>query len=656
MQMHAGERVRPVVRVGDRVSEGQIIGRGASDEAPAVHAPIPGRITVVGTTRVASGHTSEAVAIELDGEFERLGAARRSVEWRGMSPDQLHEAIVSGGVVTTDRRAVAAAALYRKRRGASAKVLVLDIAETEPYLSADAQVALAYPREVLEGCMIVARLLTPRAVRALVRVHTRALKRVLLPHLEANGVELRTADQRYPGNDPFQLETHCLDRDDRAAYAEVVTIAPGTAHAIWEAVVLGKPQIERVITIGGSAVRRPAYVRVRVGTSVADVLNEARGLIELPAQLQIGGMVTGQTISDVSHPVTKASGAILALTDSDLRAHTPFVRSLQQPIREDSSTAPADTRPKPQAPAEPDRLQTLSTTGWHSRLLFAASIALAPGLLRDGGTRLLVALAAMALAICLEWARGAIKGQAMRSSDAVRVLYYGLFVVALAPYSASLGVIALATVGCIVLGYWAPGGAGRFWIHPAIVGLALAYLLTGTAGSEDTLVAASQVGQGLGARLNVEVLSRLSIRVSEGFWERFVGVLRPATPAGHLLPILIASLIVYGEDLAPPYAALGVLITHSLTLWLLGGLPVQLWAGAPFTGMVGGNLPFLMVFALAEPSVRPARPGGAVAFGLITGCITALLYHGNGTVWPGLIAFIIAGSLSCVFDRVRSAQ
>ena len=320
MQMHAGERVRPTVHVGDRVSEGEVIGRGSSDAAPTVHAPIPGRITAIGTTRVASGHESEAVAIELDGEFERLGAARRSVDWRDMEPDELHAAIAAGGVVTTDRRTLPATMLYRHRRGTAAPVLVLDLAETEPYLSADAQIAIAYPREVLEGCMIVARLLTPRVVRALVRVHTRTLKAALGPHLDTTGVELRTADRSYPGNDRAQLEAHCLDRDDRTAEAGVVTIAPGTAHAIWEAVVLGKPQIERVVTIGGSAVQRPAHVRVRIGMSIADVLNETGGLHEMPARLVVGGVFTGHTVTNVRYPVTKATAAVLALTKADIVA------------------------------------------------------------------------------------------------------------------------------------------------------------------------------------------------------------------------------------------------------------------------------------------------------------------------------------------------
>ena len=302
--------------------------------------------------------------------------------------------------------------------------------------------------------------------------------------------------------------------------------------------------------------------------------------------------------------------------------------------------------------AAPHRFQALTVVGFYVRLLLAVLVATAPGLLRDGGARLPITLAAAVFAVGLQWGRAAIGGRTLRASEVLRTGYYGVFVAALVPYGASIGVVALATLACIVLGYWAPGGVGQFWIHPAIVGLAFAYLLTGIDTVGDVAVVAPQVGRGLGARLNAVLLSPLSIRVGEGFWERFVGLTRPESPAGHLLPVLVASLIVYGEDLAPPQAALGVLLGHGILSWMVGGLPSQLWAGAPFTGLVGGNVAFLIVFALAEPGVRPARSGEALWFGLITGAISAGLHAFGATPWPGIVAFLLAGSLSCLFDRI----
>ena len=301
--------------------------------------------------------------------------------------------------------------------------------------------------------------------------------------------------------------------------------------------------------------------------------------------------------------------------------------------------------------APPHRFRTLTVVGFYTRLLLAVLVAAAPGLLRDGGARLPVALAAAAFAVGLQWGRAALFNRALRTSETLRAVYYGVFVAALVPYGASIEVVALAILACIVLGYWAPGGVGQFWIHPAVIGLAFAYLLIGIDTTGDTFAVTPHVGQGLGAQLNAALLSPLSIRVGEGFWERFIGLARPESPAGHLLPVLVASLIVYGEDLAPPQAALGALLGHAVVLWMVGGLPSQLWAGAPFTGLVGGNVAFLIVFALAEPGVRPARSGAALWFGLITGSISAGLYASSATAWPAIVAFVLAGSLSRLLDR-----
>ena len=47
----------------------------------------------------------------------------------------------------------------------------------------------------------------------------------------------------------------------------------GTSLAIYEAVVEGKPLVDRVITVGGSGVERPKNLKVRIGTKFQDILD-----------------------------------------------------------------------------------------------------------------------------------------------------------------------------------------------------------------------------------------------------------------------------------------------------------------------------------------------------------------------------------------------
>ena len=52
-----------------------------------------------------------------------------------------------------------------------------------------------------------------------------------------------------------------------------------TLLAIFEAVVLDKPLIERVLTVAGDPVAQPRNLKVRLGTRLGDLFEECGGLL-----------------------------------------------------------------------------------------------------------------------------------------------------------------------------------------------------------------------------------------------------------------------------------------------------------------------------------------------------------------------------------------
>ncbi len=90
-----------------------------------------------------------------------------------------------------------------------------------------------------------------------------------------------------------------------------------TAVAVSEAVRRKIPLIERVVTITGDGVRRPANLAVRTGTSIAELLEHC-GVKDNVAKLLLGGPMMGvaQYTSDI--PVLKATSGILVMTEATL--------------------------------------------------------------------------------------------------------------------------------------------------------------------------------------------------------------------------------------------------------------------------------------------------------------------------------------------------
>ena len=93
-----------------------------------------------------------------------------------------------------------------------------------------------------------------------------------------------------------------------------------TLYAVFEAVVLEKPLIERVLTVTGSAVARPRNLKARFGTGIHELLEECGGLASDLGKLVVGGPMRGVTVDSLAVPLTKRTSGIVAFAAADVRA------------------------------------------------------------------------------------------------------------------------------------------------------------------------------------------------------------------------------------------------------------------------------------------------------------------------------------------------
>ena len=90
----------------------------------------------------------------------------------------------------------------------------------------------------------------------------------------------------------------------------VVVHNVGTCHAIWLAVTKGIPLIDRYVTVVGDGIQNPGNYRVRIGTPIRDLVEDA-GLTGGPAGVLLGGPMMGATTFSLDVPVTKGTSGIL---------------------------------------------------------------------------------------------------------------------------------------------------------------------------------------------------------------------------------------------------------------------------------------------------------------------------------------------------------
>ncbi|HPW87046.1 MAG TPA: SLBB domain-containing protein [Chitinophagales bacterium] len=91
----------------------------------------------------------------------------------------------------------------------------------------------------------------------------------------------------------------------------------GTTYAVYEAVQKKKPMFERVMTITGKDAPNPSNYRVRLGTYLSHVVEQAGGVPEGTGKIIGGGPMMGRSLMNLNIPMAKGSAGVLYMRDEE---------------------------------------------------------------------------------------------------------------------------------------------------------------------------------------------------------------------------------------------------------------------------------------------------------------------------------------------------
>ena len=323
LKQHAGPQARCVVRRGEYVREGMVIGRADGALSANVHSSIPGVVRDIRIADLPGGGQAEAVVVALEGSFDRLGRRGERYLWKSMGRNEMLTSLRERGVVDTEAPGSPLFDLLSDRRDLG--LLVINAVECEPYLRAEARLLEDKGAEVMEGLAILRKILSPR--RTVVATTSATLSLSPDSDDESGPIEWVHLDRRYPQDMPRQL-LDALGESSKRSGVDAILLKPTTAFAVYEAIVLAKPMIERYVSVGGGALKRPSVLKARIGTSIGDLIEECGGFRGPPARLVLRGAMRGDSVHDLDTPITKTCSAVIALDAAEVGAlvATPCIR------------------------------------------------------------------------------------------------------------------------------------------------------------------------------------------------------------------------------------------------------------------------------------------------------------------------------------------
>ena len=199
-----------------------------------------------------------------------------------------------------------------------AKTVIVNCAECEPFICADHRIMLENPAAVINGVKILLKALGVRQADLAVEDNkAEAIEKLNVLLKDYPHIELVVLPTRYPQGAEKQLIQSITKREVPPGQLPVsvgcAVFNVSTYAAIYRAVRLGMPLIQRIVTISGEAIAEPQNFIVRIGTPFHDLIEVAGGLNDKTERVISGGPMMGFAQSDLSVPVIKATNSILCL-------------------------------------------------------------------------------------------------------------------------------------------------------------------------------------------------------------------------------------------------------------------------------------------------------------------------------------------------------
>jgi electron transport complex protein RnfC len=318
LSQHTGAPSRPLVAPGMRVKRGQIIAAPDGYISTALHSPVTGSVTEIGLRPHPNGQNMPAIVIRTD------PFSSQRIEIEGVSPDgmpvnEIVRRVQEAGIVGLGGAAFPSHVKLQLPEGKKAKFVVLNGCECEPYLTCDHRIMAERPEAVLWGLrLIMDQVQAGRGYIGVEKNKPDAIEELRKQAAQHGDIEIVPLEVKYPQGAEKMLIDAIFHKEVPSGKLpldlEIVVNNVGTATALYDLFQHGQPLIERVVTLTGPGIRRPANLLVPLGTPLGEVIDYCGGLDPATRQVIFGGPMMGLAQKRLDVPVIKGVSGVLALT------------------------------------------------------------------------------------------------------------------------------------------------------------------------------------------------------------------------------------------------------------------------------------------------------------------------------------------------------
>ena len=316
MSQHIGAPSVPCVKKGDQVLAGQKIADAGGFVSVPQHASVSGTVKGIEKRLNATGAMVDAVIVDNDQQYQEVEFVPAALE--DLTKEEILNRIKEGGVVGMGGAGFPTHVKLAPKDPSKIEYVLVNGAECEPYITSDYRRMLEEPEKVVEGLKVILKLFdSAKGYICIEDNKPDCIEKMQKLVKDIPRIEVKEVMTKYPQGGERTLIYATTGREINSTMlpADVGCVVDNVATviAIYEAVILGKPVVDRVVTITGDGIKVPKNFSVYTGTDMSELIDAAGGLKAKIEKIISGGPMMGFPLYELHIPCTKTTSAFLFL-------------------------------------------------------------------------------------------------------------------------------------------------------------------------------------------------------------------------------------------------------------------------------------------------------------------------------------------------------
>jgi len=330
LSQHTGAPSIPIVRKGQYVKRGEMVAKPGGFVSVAQHAPVSGTVTSIELADHPNGFLVESIKIKADPFSTQTVPQNEPLAWNRMDFKEFITEVQKAGLVGLGGASFPAHVKFSIPDGKKCRYIIANGCECEPFLTSDHRIMLEYASELVQGLTILRHFLPAEKVFIGIEDNKSDAVDVLKSEIKKQNCdfEIIPLKVKYPQGAEKMLIKAVLKKEVPSGKlpidVESLVSNVGTLVALSQYFMNSVPLIERVVTVTGTALRRPANLMVPVGTPIRDVIEWCGGVTDEAIRILLGGPMMGIAQKTLDTPVTKGISGILVLTENEVQDLTTY--------------------------------------------------------------------------------------------------------------------------------------------------------------------------------------------------------------------------------------------------------------------------------------------------------------------------------------------